>query len=78
VVDRIKAILPALTSSLPQEITVSILNDRTITVRASVSDALMDLFISVCLVVFVVFLFLRNFSATLIPALRCLCLWWYF
>ncbi len=69
VVDRIKAILPALTSSLPQEITVSILNDRTITVRASVSDALMDLFISVCLVVFVVFLFLRNFSATLIPSI---------
>jgi multidrug efflux pump len=69
VVDRIKSILPSLTSSLPQDVIVTILNDRTITVRASVAEALKDLFISILLVVFVVFIFLRNFSATMIPSI---------
>ena len=69
VVDRIKKILPNLTNSLPKDIKVSILNDRTITVRASVEDALTNLLIAVCLVVFVVFVFLRNLSATLIPSI---------
>lgn len=69
VVDRIKKILPTLVSSLPRDIQVSILNDRTVTVRASVKDASMDLIFAVALVVFVVFLFLKNMSATLIPSL---------
>jgi multidrug efflux pump len=68
VVDRIKAVLPTLIASLPGDIQVSILNDRTITVRASVKEALRDLFIAICLVVLVVFLFLKNISATLIPS----------
>jgi len=68
VVDRIKALLPTLTSSLPGDIQISILNDRTITVRASVQDALRDLVFAIILVVFVVFLFLKNISATLIPS----------
>lgn len=68
VVDRIKTLLPTLTSSLPGDIQVSILNDRTITVRASVQDALRDLVFAIILVVFVVFLFLKNISATLIPS----------
>jgi len=69
VVDRIKALLPTLSKNLPGDIQVSIVNDRTITVRASVEDALKDLMIAVILVVFVVFLFLKNFSATLIPSI---------
>ena len=69
VVDRITRLLPLLTASLPKDIQVSILNDRTITVRASVADALKDLFLAIALVVFVVFLFLKNFSATLIPSI---------
>lgn len=68
VVDRIKKLLPTLSAGLPGDIDISILNDRTITVRASVNDALRDLMISIILVVFVVFLFLKNFAATLIPS----------
>ncbi|MCE3231425.1 MAG: mdtB [Alphaproteobacteria bacterium] len=68
VVDRIKKLLPSLSAGLPGDIDVSVLNDRTLTVRASVDDALRDLVISICLVVFVVFLFLKNFAATLIPS----------
>jgi multidrug efflux pump len=69
VVDRIKDLLPTLMSSLPGDIQVSILNDRTVTVRASVDEALIDLILAVGLVVFVVFLFLKNISATLIPSI---------
>ncbi|MGV8948002.1 MAG: multidrug efflux RND transporter permease subunit [Candidatus Paracaedibacter sp.] len=69
VVDRIKTLLPTLVSSLPGDIQASILNDRTITVRASVEDALKDLALAIILVVLVVFLFLKNISATLIPSL---------
>lgn len=69
VVDRIKTLLPILISSLPGDIQVSILNDRTITVRASVENALKDLIFAVALVVIVVFLFLKNMSATLIPSI---------
>lgn len=69
VVDRIKSLLPTLKASLPANIDVSILNDRTITVRASVADALKDLVIAMILVIFIVFLFLKNISATLIPAI---------
>ena len=68
VVDKIKALLPQLSASLPSDINVSLLTDRTLTIRSSVKDAELDLFIAVSLVIFIVFLFLRNFSATIIPS----------
>jgi multidrug efflux pump len=68
VVDRIKQLLPQLTSSLPSSIRVSILTDRTTTIRASVSDVQFALMLTVALVVMVMFLFLRNLAATIIPS----------
>jgi multidrug efflux pump len=68
VVDRIKLLLPQLTSSLPTSVHVSILTDRTTTIRASVRDVEFELMLTVALVVMVIFLFLRNFSATIIPS----------
>src|ERR1022692_2944539 len=64
VVDRIKQLLPQLTSTLPKSIQVSIVTDRTNTIRASVEDVQFELMLTVGLVVLVIFLFLRNFSAT--------------
>ncbi len=69
VVDRIKTLLPTLTATLPKAITVSILTDRTNTIRASVEDVQFELMLTVGLVVMVIFLFLRNLSATIIPGL---------
>jgi multidrug efflux pump len=69
VVDRIKQLLPQLTSSLPSSIRVSILTDRTTTIRASVSDVQFELMLTVALVVMVMFLFLRNLAATIIPGI---------
>jgi multidrug efflux pump len=68
VADRIKEILPQLQSSLPAAIKVQILIDRTQTIRASVSDVQFELMLTVALVVMVIFLFLRNLSATVIPS----------
>ena len=68
VVDRIKLLLPQLTSTLPKSIQVSILTDRTNTIRASVEDVQFELILTVALVVMVIFLFLRNLSATIIPS----------
>jgi multidrug efflux pump len=68
VVDRIKALLPQLQASLPSSIKVKILTDRTNTIRASVSDVQFELMLTIGLVVLVIFLFLRNFSATIIPS----------
>ena len=68
VVDRIKQLLPQLTSTLPKSIQVSIVTDRTNTIRASVEDVQFELMLTVGLVVLVIFLFLRNFSATIIPS----------
>ena len=68
VVDRIKLLLPTLTSTLPKSIQVSILTDRTNTIRASVSDVQFELMLTVGLVVMVIFLFLRNVAATIIPS----------
>ncbi len=68
VVDRIKLLLPQLTNTLPASVTVSILTDRTTTIRASVTDVQFELLLTVALVVMVMFLFLRNLSATIIPA----------
>jgi multidrug efflux pump len=69
VVDNIKALLPALEATLPGSIQVSVLTDRTATIRASVQDVEFELCVSVALVVLVVFLFLRNLRATIIPSL---------
>jgi multidrug efflux pump len=69
VVDDIKALLPTLEATLPASVDVSVLTDRTVTIRASVKDVEFELFVSVALVVLVVFLFLRNLRATIIPSL---------
>jgi len=68
VVDRIKRLLPQLQATLPQAVDVSILTDRTVTIRASVRDVQFELLLSITLVVMVIFLFLRNVSATIIPS----------
>jgi multidrug efflux pump len=68
VVDRIKKLLPQLQASLPQAVKVQILTDRTTTIRASVKDVEFELMLAIALVVLVVFLFLRNLSATVIPS----------
>ncbi len=67
VVDRIEALLPQLRASLPPSVSVSILTDRTTTIRASVADVQFELMLTVALVVMVIFLFLRNLAATIIP-----------
>ncbi len=69
VVNNIKALLPQLKTSLPAAIDVAVLTDRTTTIRASVSDVEFELGLSVALVVAVIFLFLRNIPATIIPSL---------
>jgi len=69
VVDRVKNLLPQLRSSLPASVNVSILTDRTTTIRASVSDVQFELMLTVALVVMVIFLFLRTLSATVIPSI---------
>jgi multidrug efflux pump len=67
VTDRIKKLLPQLAASMPQAIDVSILSDRTETVRASVHDVQFTLLLTVVLVVLVIYVFLRSFRATIIP-----------
>jgi len=69
VVDSIKRVLPQLQASLPSAVDVTILNDRTRTIRASVHDVQVELLLAVVLVVLVIFVFLQNFSATLIPSI---------
>ncbi|MBP0597919.1 MdtB/MuxB family multidrug efflux RND transporter permease subunit [Herbaspirillum sp. LeCh32-8] len=68
VVDSIKKILPSLQASLPGSIDVQILTDRTTTIRSSVADVKFELLLSVMLVVMVIFVFLRNVPATIIPS----------
>ncbi|AOE40052.1 multidrug transporter subunit MdtC [Pantoea agglomerans] len=68
VVDNIKAQLPALQAALPEGVKMTILSDRTQTIRASISDVQFELMLSIALVVMVTFLFLRNVAATLIPS----------
>src|ERR1700733_11313699 len=67
-VDLIKAMLPVLEASIPAAVKVSIISDRTETIRASVADVQFTLLLTVALVVMVIFLFLRNLWATIIPA----------
>ena len=68
VADRVKVLLKQLQSSLPAAIKVQVLTDRTETIRASVKDVQFELMLTVGLVVMVIFLFLRNLSATVIPS----------
>jgi multidrug efflux pump len=69
VVDRIHALLPALRQTLPASIKLEVLTDRTITIRASVEDVQFELLLTVALVVMVIFVFLRNLAATIIPSI---------
>ncbi len=69
VADAIKELLPEFRAMLPAAVTMDILYDRSESIRESVDDVKFTLFLTLCLVVLVIFLFLRNFSATLIPSL---------
>ena len=68
VVDRITALLPQLTATLPPAVKVRTLTDRTTTIRASIDDVQFELLLTIALVVMVIFLFLRTLTTTLIPA----------
>ncbi len=68
VVDNIKKLLPQMQAGLPASIDVSILTDRTITIRASVADTRFELMLAIALVIMVMFMFLRNIPATIIPS----------
>jgi HAE1 family hydrophobic/amphiphilic exporter-1 len=69
VVDNIKKLLPQFRAAVPASVKLDVLIDRSLTIRQSVSDVEHTLFIAVCLVIMVIFLFLRNLSATVIPSL---------
>src|SRR5580704_8291071 len=67
-VDKIKALLPRLVAAIPASIKVEVISDRTQTIRAAVEDVQFTLLLTIALVVMVIFVFLRNFWATVIPA----------
>ena len=69
VVDSIRKLLPGIRSQMPGSINLNILFDRSLSIRESVEDVKFTLFLTICLVVLVIFLFLRNLSATIIPSL---------
>jgi hydrophobic/amphiphilic exporter-1 (mainly G- bacteria), HAE1 family len=69
VAERVKAEVERLRPQIPPSIDIATLNDRSLTVKASVNDVKFTLFLALCLVVMVIFLFLRNLRATLIPSL---------
>src|ERR1700719_171119 len=69
VVDRVHGLLPTLQAAMPSGVDVAILTDRTTTIRASVKDVEIELGLAVVLVVLVIYLFLRNVPATIIPSL---------
>ena len=68
VVDRIKQLLPQLQTGMPASVQIKVLTDRTVTIRASVRDVEYELMLTIALVVMVIFLFLRNLAATIIPS----------
>ena len=68
VVDRIKQLLPLLKANLPAGLDVSVLTDRTTTIRGSIRDVQFSLMLTIALVVMAIFLFLRNLRATIIPS----------
>jgi len=67
-VNRIKSMLPVLQASIPPAVKINVISDRTQTIRASVSDVQFTLMLTVALVIMVIFVFLRSFWATVIPA----------
>ncbi|QDX29244.1 MdtB/MuxB family multidrug efflux RND transporter permease subunit [Dickeya poaceiphila] len=67
--DHIRTLLPTLRASLPKSVDIALLNDRTTTIRASVDDVQFELILAIALVVMVIYLFLRNAVATLIPSI---------
>jgi len=69
VVDKVKQLLPQFRAAVPAAVKLDVLIDRSLTIRKSVSDVEHTLFIAICLVIMVIFIFLRNLSATLIPSL---------
>ena len=69
VVDRVKKLLPQLQATLPPGVDLAVLTDRTVTIRASVRDVQIELFIAIALVVMVIFLFLRTAAGTIIPSI---------
>ncbi|ABQ26550.1 efflux RND transporter permease subunit [Geotalea uraniireducens] len=69
VVDSIKKLLPVFRSQMPASVDLNILYDRSVSIRDSVADVKFTLILTICLVVLVIFLFLRNLSATIIPSL---------
>ena len=69
VVNRVKKLLPQLKSALPSSVELTVLTDRTTTIRSSVEDVQMELMLAVVLVVLVIFLFLRTLPATIIPSI---------
>jgi len=69
VVDSIKKLLPVFRAQMPASVDLNILYDRSVSIRESVSDVKFTLGLTICLVVLVIFLFLRNLSATIIPSL---------
>ena len=69
IVDSINKILPTLKQQIPRSITLTILHDRSVSIRQSVNDVKFTLLLAIALVVLVIFLFLRNLSATIIPSL---------
>ncbi|HXI73578.1 MAG TPA: efflux RND transporter permease subunit [Verrucomicrobiae bacterium] len=69
VVDNIKQLLPKFRAAIPASVSLEVLIDRSLTIRKSVADVEHTLFLAVCLVILVIFLFLRNLSATVIPSL---------
>jgi len=66
--DSIRALLPSLTAALPKSVKVQMLTDRTTNIRASVTDTQHELMLAIGLVVMIIYLFLRNVPATIIPA----------
>ena len=68
-VNRINALMEQLRPSIPAAVKIDLMSDRTVTIRASVSDVRFTLILTMCLVVMVIFVFLRNFWATVIPAI---------
>ncbi len=69
VVNRINELLPSLRAALPAGVDIAVLTDRTTTIRASIADVEMELTLAVALVVLVIYVFLRNVPATIIPSL---------
>ena len=69
VVDRVKAMLPQLSASLPAAVDLKVLSDRTQSIRASVRSVQHELIFAIILVVLVTFVFLRNFASTVIPSI---------